>query len=1096
MLASISAWSQSSAIAYPHVSVMTPEASALARYTDVPVSYYTGVPNISIPLYTICMDDFKLPVSLNYHSSGIRVDQEATWVGLGWSLCAEGRITRTAKGIDDFLEYGYDPNYPYYKKGYYEAPDVTNFQDLYENYVYDNGTGILAVGLRKVIDTEPDIFYYSLPGYSGKFILDRKRGAVLYDRSHNIKVEVLTSYGEIVFKITDPEGNQFFYDDKEHSRNYTSDKWLNQNYTLSNPKQDDDPEDFIQWVPTIRNEDGEMEYEATSCNPYRMSSSWCLTRIVTHTGHTVNFDYTKYTEKLPTQESTEVYNNGNTANQFFYKSKVVNEGLQLSCISWDYGYITFQTSAREDIKGDTKKLDCIKVCDNDDREIKSYLFSYSYFNDNYSGNDNYTHVFKRLKLLSLQEELSGEKYRFDYYEGGFPAKNSKNVDYWGMQNGRNYGKQYQIGVYMGDQKYNGVKKDAVFDKAVIGMLRQIKYPTGGYARFVYELNEIGYYYSSNTNNDAAADQEDNPDEPEPWNLSHGVMHINVCNNYVINEHPDLEAEESFTFTLTGRTQIELECHLENHDCYFRDPDYLYHNQPLGWLKRTSTPATTVITYECPCVYERGNGDLASGEGCEVDVIPHWYTLDPGTYEFKACRPPKDVSAEWRLTFDRQVPVRARALRKADRGGGLRIASIETNSGTRTFSYSSGKMLEEPTFFYLGNRAGDGSHNAKCIVQVSESRTPLSSFNNGNVVGYDWVEETVESDGVTSRTRYYYYNELEEKYEDSPEFAFSPVMVNYYNGLLQKVEYYGDDVLLKDEEYSYQTRTSNIIFAMVDFGGKYGTNEMITYSYNVEWPLMTTSVAREYDKGLVLEDTCYYAYNGRDLLSQKTHRIDRKSYAEHFRYPFDFTDNISQSMVRHNTIKQPVETFYSVGDQVYSGVKITHLDSTKYFMPAAVYRLETKTGVLETDRNGYYVKYVQYDRYGPYGTLLQMRDKGVVTSYIWGYGYQYPVAVVENAEYLNLLSLLGGDQEVNEFAATEDPSDESIRTFLGPLQTHGNLYKGNATLYTHRKQTGVTSRTAPDGVRTYYGYDGAGRLSLVRDAHGKTVKTYTYHYSQQ
>ena len=1099
MLVSVSAWSQSSALAYPHVTVMTPEASSLARYSDIPVSYYTGVPDISIPLYTIKVDDFELPISLNYHSAGIRVDQEATCVGLGWSLSAGGRISRTAKGIDDFREYGYDESYPYYKTGYYDAPDVTSYMDLYEYYGYDNGTGILAVGLRKIIDTEPDIFYYDIPGYSGKFIIDRKRGAVLFNNSHNLKVEVVkTSYHpqEVLLKITDPDGNQYFFNKKEHSRYYTSNTWLNKNGTTSNPKYDDDATDFTQWVPTIRNADGEMEYDPTSCNPYRMCSSWCLSSIVTHTGRTINFTYTGYDEYLPTQESTEVYNNRHSGNQFYYKSKVVNEGWQLTRISWDFGSMELTNSAREDIKGTAKKVDRIKVYDNSRIMLKSYLFNYSYFNNDYSGEDKYKHVFKRLKLLSLQEQNSGEKYEFSYYEGSFPAKNSKNVDYWGMQNGRNYGAQYQIGIYVGDNKYKGVKKDANFDFAVIGTLRQIQYPTGGYARFTYESNTIGYYYSSITNNDTAIDNTPtpgNPDITEPWNTSYGVSHISVYNNYVLDQHPDLPSDSTLTFTLTGMTQIELECHLENHDCYFRDPDYQYYNQPLGHLRRVSSPTQTFITYECPYVFERGNGSLSQGEGCEVDVSPHWYTLSPGTYEFKAYCPPKDVNAEWTITFDRQTPLRARAVRSADRGGGLRIAAIETNSGMRTFNYSDGKMLEEPTFYYSGNRIGDGSHNEECVVQVSESRTPLSSFSNGNAVGYDWVEEMIEFDGVTSITRYYYYNEMEEKCDDSPVFAYSPVMINYYNGLLQKVENYEDDILIREEILSYHTEYSNIIFAMADFGGRYNTNEIITYDYLLEWPLKSQSVVHEYVSGRTLSDTCQFLYNDRHLLSQKVHRVNSKSYSEHYKYPFDFSDNISLSMVRNNTIKQPVETFYSVDGKVYAGTKTEYLDSTTWFMPAQIYRLETQEGTTEANRNSCYASYVQYEKYGPYGTLRQIRDKGIVTSYVWGYNYQYPIAIVENSDYSSLESLLGGSASVNSFSAISSPTDERVRMFLQPIRTYGNVYKGNATTCTYRQLVGPTSVTQPDGVRTYYEYDSAGRLVRVRDTHGKVVKTFTYHY---
>lgn len=43
-----------------------------------------------------------------------------------------------------------------------------------------------------VIDSEPDIFYYSFAGYSGKFVLDKSRGAVLFNKSDGLKIEVKT----------------------------------------------------------------------------------------------------------------------------------------------------------------------------------------------------------------------------------------------------------------------------------------------------------------------------------------------------------------------------------------------------------------------------------------------------------------------------------------------------------------------------------------------------------------------------------------------------------------------------------------------------------------------------------------------------------------------------------------------------------------------------------------------------------------------------------------------------------------------------------------------------------------------------------------
>ena len=87
----------------PEVVPPSPNAASLGQYADVPVSYYTGIPNISIPLFEVSSGDIKLPITLSYHASGIRVDQEASWVGLGWSLNAGGVITKQKRGVDDFF---------------------------------------------------------------------------------------------------------------------------------------------------------------------------------------------------------------------------------------------------------------------------------------------------------------------------------------------------------------------------------------------------------------------------------------------------------------------------------------------------------------------------------------------------------------------------------------------------------------------------------------------------------------------------------------------------------------------------------------------------------------------------------------------------------------------------------------------------------------------------------------------------------------------------------------------------------------------------------------------------------------------------------
>lgn len=82
----------------------TPEAAGMIRYGEYPVSPATGVPAIDIPLYTIVCDGYELPVSISYHASGIKVNDVASEVGLGWTLNAAGIVLRNICGAPDRID--------------------------------------------------------------------------------------------------------------------------------------------------------------------------------------------------------------------------------------------------------------------------------------------------------------------------------------------------------------------------------------------------------------------------------------------------------------------------------------------------------------------------------------------------------------------------------------------------------------------------------------------------------------------------------------------------------------------------------------------------------------------------------------------------------------------------------------------------------------------------------------------------------------------------------------------------------------------------------------------------------------------------------
>ena len=146
-------------------SAPTPNAASLGHYGDVPVSYYTGNPSISIPLYETTVRGVTLPISLDYDASGVQMNVLPSWTGYNWSLSAGGAITRTINGYPDELVL---------------PQNTSTLGFTFHNYFssYDVLNGLSNSQLETLIasgdvayDLEPDVFYFNFMGKSGKFFL-------------------------------------------------------------------------------------------------------------------------------------------------------------------------------------------------------------------------------------------------------------------------------------------------------------------------------------------------------------------------------------------------------------------------------------------------------------------------------------------------------------------------------------------------------------------------------------------------------------------------------------------------------------------------------------------------------------------------------------------------------------------------------------------------------------------------------------------------------------------------------------------------------------------------------------------------------------
>ena len=141
----------------------SPDAASLGKYGDIPVSLYTGLTEISIPILQISGRSLHLPVSLSYHAAGIKVDDVAGWTGLGWSLNAGGMISKIPKGIPDDEANGFLM---------YDVPELSEL--VFDQTFYED----VATGQR---DTESDVYHYNFNGYSGKFFFDRDKNVQLIE---------------------------------------------------------------------------------------------------------------------------------------------------------------------------------------------------------------------------------------------------------------------------------------------------------------------------------------------------------------------------------------------------------------------------------------------------------------------------------------------------------------------------------------------------------------------------------------------------------------------------------------------------------------------------------------------------------------------------------------------------------------------------------------------------------------------------------------------------------------------------------------------------------------------------------------------------
>ncbi len=453
-----------------------PNTASIEKFGSYEVNLFTGLPDISIPLYTIDAGDVKVPISLSYHASGIRVQEVASWVGLGWALSAGGTISRKIVGGPD------DKSGGYLQGNLRTASSITSRKN--NNFTIDS---LFDSWITGNIEARPDIFSYSFPGHSGKFFFDGNNGfkpAMIPFSPINVLYTTNgagATAGIDKFTINDESGNNLVF----------GDQYIEPTYSGSSSK---------------------------SSSP--SNTGWPLERIITQTKRdTINFTYTNqlvYNPDASSYSDNFEDNISGTYTGYTYGFKPgsnvgttssVNEQL-LQHIYFKNGRIDFELSSnpRTDVVNNTAKyLNDIVIYHLNPTTHAMEQLKKIVFYDSYFSGDGST---QRLRLDSIQTldnvNVLKEHYIFTYNTAQLPSYYSNAQDYWGYYNGKTantsltpamtiQGRQgsESLTASIGNANRN---TDPNYNQ--VGMLTSIKYPTGGHTDFVYEANQ--YYDDSNT----------------------------------------------------------------------------------------------------------------------------------------------------------------------------------------------------------------------------------------------------------------------------------------------------------------------------------------------------------------------------------------------------------------------------------------------------------------------------------------------------------------------------------------------------------------------------------------------------------------------
>lgn len=1074
----------------PAMTPVSPNAASLGIFGDIPVGHYTGIPSISLPLYEFDFDGMKFPISLNYHASGIKVGQEASWVGLGWALNAGGSVIKNIQGYDDFE---HNPT------GYFYAPSLPANPGSASISSSDNRFLSFLDALNGNIDTSPDIYSFFFGNHTGSCYFPKASVNSGGSNSPEAVIRTPTEYLRITRsgnKIVAIDGNGycFHFGSQEVTKTYArhSDEQYN-NYLNYIDNKDLIPLQGIQ--PEV-------------------VTAYMLDSIVSPRGSVVSFDYETELVTTPvflSEESYHLLNLIHSSGNPNVPSHVTNSRItysqirqqRLKKIRYKNLIIEFQGTDRADLEpADThipQKLSRIIVKNGSDT-IRTIGFDYTYIGTPGDYNN------CRMYLASVYDLPDGvtpnRRYTFEYLQPEqLPAKTSTLIDYWGFAKspltpwcncwsdqsgaGRNTPSRTLIPSTIirsatSAAYYYGQDRFPDSDSSVKGSLRAIQYPTGGKTYFTYEAHTFDNGFETGMENT--------------------ITHTLTFDDVYMYTQASIDTHDCFAngplfsdaFTLNSETAVAIRMFI-NYMLGTTSPDQIYHGYEISiWQQKGNTFEE---------LYSNFLPDAQQGP--QMGEWKDWnLRLQAGTYKLSLKRNFQFASlpsTEYQAQGQAILSLMTGKTQICQQGGGIRIKEIRDTSEDETtrirrFQYTGGKLMSIPRFHYIWNVANQtvtdletNTFTAQYLYGTSTSLIPCSNSAAGSPVGYDCVKEELWDGTLQGSVVYTFHNTVDEIPEEFLELIPGiPAITATDNGLPIRQAYLsasGDT--LRTEVNTYFKTPITTVKGLKMFAPLMENRSFGLYYYNIpseKW-LKQQTVVTEYDGDIPHKHTEEYVYNAINLRPSVIRKNDSDGTSQVLTYTYADSSNtgIAARMRSSHLYNLPLQEEEKKEDGTLLHTTLTNYkESNGHILTGSIAEAFGQSAPRIR------LEYAEHDSYG--NPLHLIEDGNIHSVFLWSYYGEHIVARIENASYAEVAdALLRTGTTPDKLSRQPEPN----MTHIDALRTA--LPNAHVYTYEYRPQIGIIKETNPRGISTHYEYDSMGRLKYVRDRLGNILHAFDYQY---